>query len=502
MHTDSLNNRGDDSPSAHRRLRPVLLTGAALLPLVLAGCATFSPDGGLSIARSITHQELGKDVVKTSNEIDAAQSQARADALLKKPLTPDSAVQIALLQNRGLQAAFNDLGVSEALYVEATLPPRPTFVLSRLAGGLELEIERQILVGLFELVTLPGRAAIAEQRFRSAQFRTAESVLRLASETRRQYYRTIAANQQVAFLEEALATAEATSQLAQQLGESGALNKLEQAREHAFYAELGAQLARARIEQKVARERLTRQLGLWGREIDFRLPNALPPLPGGLASAKDIERRALETRVDLQALRADLNAVAGQHGLTGATRLISDIELAGLSKYDRKKSIDAADGKVEREKLNRRGMEIAFQIPIYDFGEAGVRNAQETYMAAANRVAERAVNIRSEAREAYLRYRGNYDLARLYQSRVLPLRQTIQDESLLQYSGMLADVSQLIIDARARILSNVDAINARRDFWIAATDLKAALVGGGAGGGEGEDGAAIAAAAGGGAGGH
>ncbi|NIX78259.1 TolC family protein [Microvirga sp. c23x22] len=484
---------------AHRRF---LLAGAAFLPLALAGCATFSPDNGLSLARGITQQELGKGVVKTTTEVDAAAAQARAEALLKKPLTPDSAVQIALLQNRGLQAAFNDLGVSEAVYVEATLPPRPTFALSRLAGGLELEVERQILIGLFELATLPGRAAIAEQRFRAAQFRTAEAVLRLAAETRRQYYRTIAANQQVAFLEQALASAEAMSQLAQQLGESGALNKLEQAREHAFYVELGAQLARARIEQKVARERLTRQLGVWGREIDFRLPNALPSLPASLVSAKDIERRALETRVDLRALRADLNAVAGQYGLTGATRFISDIELAGLQKYDRKTFIDAAEGKVEREKLNRRGLEIAFQIPIYDFGEIGVRNAEETYMAAANRVAERAVNVRSEAREAYLRYRGHYDLAQHYQSRVLPLRQAIQDESLLQYSGMLADVSQLIIDARARILSNLDAINARRDFWIAATDLKAALVGGGAGGSDGDGSTTVAAAAGGSAGGH
>jgi outer membrane protein TolC len=116
-------------------------------------------------------------------------------------------------------------------------------------------------------------------------------------------------------------------------------------------------------------------------------------------------------------------------------------------------------------------------------------------MAAANRLAERAVNVRSEAREAYLRYRGHHDLARHYQGRVLPLQKTIQDEALLHYSGMLVDVADLITDARARILSNIDAINARRDFWIAATDLKAALVGGGAGGGEGGGEATVAAAA-------
>jgi outer membrane protein TolC len=156
---------------------------------------------------------------------------------------------------------------------------------------------------------------------------------------------------------------------------------------------------------------------------------------------------------------------------------------------------------VEVERVRRRGLEVEFQIPIFDFGATAVRGAQESYMAAANRLAERAVNVRSEVREAYLRYRGNFDLARHYQSRVLPLQRTIQEQATLQYSGMLVDVSELITDARARILSNVDAINARRDFWIAATDLKAALVGGGTGGGAAEGGESNAAAAGGGAGG-
>jgi outer membrane protein TolC len=279
------------------------------------------------------------------------------------------------------------------------------------------------------------------------------------------------------------------------------LNKLQQAREHAFYQELGAQLARARIEQSAQRERLIRQLGLWGPEIEFRLPSALPPLPARLASARDAERQALERRVDLQALRNELNGVAIQLGLANATRFVSDIELAGISSFERSKSVVEEHGEtvVEVEKVKRRGLEVEFQIPIFDFGQTAMKNAQETYMGAANRLAERAVNARSEAREAYLRYRGTYDLARHYQARVLPLQRTIQEEALLQYSGMLVDVSQLILDARARILSNVDAINARRDFWIAATDLKAAIVGGGSGGAEGQADAPRAAAGGGGA---
>jgi outer membrane protein TolC len=492
----------DNNKGAYRAA--LLVSGVAASALLLAGCVSFSPDAGLSIAQTVAYSELSKDVVKVSTEAEAASVQARAEEILRRPLTPDAAVQVALLKNRGLQAAFNDLGVAEAVYVQATLPPAPRFALSRLAGSMELELERQIIIGLFELLTLPQRAAVAESRFRAAQFRTAEAVLRLAAEARRQYYRTIAANQQVGFLQQALAAAESASELAKRLGESGALNKLQQAREHAFYVELGAQLARARIQQKIERERLTRQLGLWGRDIDFRLPGTLPPLPRALMTAHEIERRALERRVDLQVALFDLEAQGRQYGLNQASRFVSDFELAGISSFEKATSVTTDDHgrtEVEVEKIKRRGFEVEFQIPIYDFGATAIRNAQEAYMAAANRLAERAVNVRSEVREAYLRYRGNYDLARHYQNRVLPLRKTIQDEALLQYSGMLIDVNQLIMDARARILSNVDAINARRDFWIAATDLKAALVGGGTGGGGGEGGGAGGAPAGGEAGG-
>ncbi|MBM6595380.1 TolC family protein [Microvirga pudoricolor] len=462
------------------------LLGGVAITLLLGGCVSFSQDGGLSVAQNVAYTELNKDVGKITNEAEAVGAQQQVEALLRRPLTPDAAVQIAFLKNRGLQAAFNDLGVSEASYVQASLPPSPRVVLGRsgLLGGSSFEIERQLLIGLYELATLPQRSAVAQQQFRAAQFRTAEAVLALGAEARRQYYRAIAANQRVAFMQQALATAETASELAKQLGETGALNKLEQAREHAFYQEIGAQLAQARIDQKVERERLIRQLGLWGRDINFSLPGSLPPLPSRLASQKDVESEALSRRVDLQALRNDLNAVAGQYSLDVVNSVVSDIELVEGSSFGKNKIItEEGEVEIEKEKGRTRGIEAAFTIPIFDFGETTRRGAQEAYMAAANRLAERAVNVRSEAREAYVVYRGKHDLARHYQSRVLPLQKRIQDEALLQYSGMLVDVSQLIIDARTRILSNVDAINARRDFWIASTDLKAALVGGLAGGG-------------------
>ena len=91
------------------------------------------------------------------------------------------------------------------------------------------------------------------------------------------------------------------------------------------------------------------------------------------------------------------------------------------------------------------------QIPIFDFGEARVRKAGETYMQAVNRLIEKAVNVRSEAREAYRNYRSGYDLAGHYRREVLPLRKIISDETLLRYNAMQIDVFALLAEARQRI---------------------------------------------------
>lgn len=479
-------------PNARRLLRWGLLAATAAL---LGGCAGFSPDGGMAPIQAAAYADLGKDVVKIGDDRIALTAKARVDQLLRKPLTADSAVQVALLSNRGLQAAFNELGIAEAQIVAASLPPNPRFGISKLSGRFEVEVERQIVGSLLALITLPARTEIAGDRFKTAQLRAVEAVLRLAADARRQYYRAVAANAQVAFYQEAKVSADAASELFKRLGESGGVNKIDQAREFAFEAELTVQLAQARQQQRQERERLIRQLGLWGDDLTFRL-GSLPPQPR-LQSVKAIEAEALRKRIDIQIARAELDTLAKSLGLANATRFVDDIDLLGRRTYDRGRSV-GPDGHVEREASRSRTLELEIDIPIYDFGQSKVALAEQTYMQAANRLAEKAVNARSEAREAYTAYRANYDISRQYQDNVLPLRKIIQEQSLLHYSGMLNDVTDLIADARNRILSNVAAINARREFWIAHTDLKHALIGGGSGGG---GSATVAAASGGDAGG-
>jgi outer membrane protein TolC len=103
-------------------------------------------------------------------------------------------------------------------------------------------------------------------------------------------------------------------------------------------------------------------------------------------------------------------------------------------------------------------------------------------MQAVNRLTEKAVNVRSEAREAYQVYRSTYDIAAHYRDRVLPLRQVITDETVLRYGAMQIDVFSLLIEARQRVTVNVAAIEAQRDFWLANANLTAAVAGGGTAG--------------------
>lgn len=440
----------------------------AAAALMLGGCAQFSKDGGMSLVANQTGSVLGTPAKKIRDEADAAATQARVRSLLAKPLTANSAVQIALLNNRALQAAYNDLGVSEAEMIEASLPPAPSFSLVHLTGA-ELEIERQITQNLLALLTLPRRREIAQDKFKIAQAHAIEATLITAAEARRAFYRAVAARQIVKFLEQSRTAAEASSELAKKLGQTGALPKLDQAREHAFYAEVNGQLAVARLKQQSERERLNRVLGLWGAELTYRLPDKLRSLPSRPRTSGDVETEAVMSRIDLQTARLELVALAKEYGLTHATRFIDGLEASGISRNEIQNG----------ERTPRAGYDLSFQIPIYDFGEVKTKRAAETYLRAVNRLIDKAVNVRADARIAYQTYRGAYDIARYYEKTILPLRDTISEQTLLNYNGMLSDLFGLLTDARARIAANVQAIESKRDFWIADVDLHAATIGGG-----------------------
>ncbi|MBW8835431.1 MAG: RND transporter, partial [Burkholderia sp.] len=102
-----------------RHLAQTRVACIAVAAILLAGCTTFSNDGGFGAVSTTASQRLGKDAVYVKTDEDREAVFKRTRELLSKPLGMDDAVQLALLNNRGLQAAYGELGVSEADLVQA-----------------------------------------------------------------------------------------------------------------------------------------------------------------------------------------------------------------------------------------------------------------------------------------------------------------------------------------------------------------------------------------------
>ena len=435
-----------------------------LSAVFLGGCATFSEDGGFGSVETMTRERLDKEVKWVKNGRDADAVQATVKKLLAAPLSVDSAVQIALLNNRGLQATYAELGIAEADLVQAGRLRNPGFSFARSTRGDEVEIERTFLVDVLGLITMPIRTELEQRRFELTKMRVTADTLQVAADTRRVFFSAVAAQEAVKYMDQVKLAAETSAELARRMAAAGNFSKLDQAREQVFYAEVTAQLARVKQTALAERERLTRLMSLWGEDIRFPLPERLPDLPKSAREMSDLETQALKQRLDVQGAMKEAENIAASLGLTKATGFISVLEVG----YQRTS---------ESGQPFKRGYEIELRLPIFDWGGARVARAEHTYMQAVNRAADIAVRARSEVREAYNAYRTAFDLAKHYRDEIVPLRKRISEENLLRYNGMLIGVFELLADARQQIGSVNSYIETLRDYWLAESSLTLALTG-------------------------
>src|SRR5262249_50825143 len=146
------NNRPGGSESMRMRLLFPVLIGLA------AGCA--APPASFDRVESSVAERTGKKVLWARGALDNTEVEQSIRALLGRRLTADSAVQIAFLNNRDLQAEFEEIGIAQGEWIEAGLLSNPSFSASarfpdRSPSGTN--VEYSVAQNFLELVLIPLR---------------------------------------------------------------------------------------------------------------------------------------------------------------------------------------------------------------------------------------------------------------------------------------------------------------------------------------------------------
>ncbi len=458
----------DFQPCALRPRRLILVLAATGV-LLLSGCATVDINQSVARANQDARDFTGGKLNLAQSEADRVASQNSANVLLAKPLAQDDAVYLALINNPAMQALLAQSWAEAASAAQAGRLPNPILTLERLRLPLETDIGRMLAFGLLDVLTLPQRFRTANARIEQVQLQLTIDVVEKVTQARQAWVAALAARQSLTYAQQVSDSAEASAELARRMLAVGNFNKLQRARQQAFYADAAAQLANASHVATASREALIRVLGLTDVQAQqLQLPERLPDIPASARTGEDVSGAASRGRLDIKMAQAALNTTAVAQGLNAITSF-TDIELSVI----RNTSIERADG----HRTNARGFEVAVKLPIFDWGGLQRDAMSAQMLAATNRLEATVRAAGSNLRESYSAYRTTYDIARHYRDEIVPLRKLIADENLLRYNGMIIGVFELLADSRDQISSVIAAINAQQQFWMADAALQSSIMG-------------------------
>src|SRR5262245_31771733 len=99
----------------------------AFAGLALAACASVPPEAGFDEAAALARERGGLEIAWRRGGPEDEELDRRLRALAAEELELDSAVELALLGNRRLQALYAELGFAQADVLAAARLPNPVF---------------------------------------------------------------------------------------------------------------------------------------------------------------------------------------------------------------------------------------------------------------------------------------------------------------------------------------------------------------------------------------
>jgi outer membrane protein, heavy metal efflux system len=440
-----------------------------VLASTLAGCATVMPKPGFDAVSDLVGQRTtGRMVVWNQGMPEDEAAAQRVQELLAQELTVDAAIQVALLENRTLQAVYEQLGIAQADLIQAGLLQNPI-----LAADVRFPTAEAAFIGagiglmqeFISILQIPLKKRVAEAAFEEAKLTASAAIIDLVLAVKRAFYRLQAAEELLELRRTVVEATELSADVARRQHEAGNITDLDLANESALYQQARADLARAETEAAEDREELTALMGLWGAATSWRIAPRLPELPREAMAPEGLETRAVSQRLDLAAARQRIQGILLSRDLTAWFRLIPR---AGLGV--------AAEREVD-DGVWSVGPSVELPLPIFDQGQAVLANQSAQVRQREHQYAALAVAIRSQVRRSRTRMEHARALAAHYWDVLLPLRMQVVQQSQLQYNAMQIGVFQLLTAKRDEVDAGRGYIEALRDYWIARTDLESAVGG-------------------------
>ena len=434
---------------------------------LLAGCASVDAEPGFRDMAATVESRTGHPLHwDRGTEADAKVDDA-VRQLLAKRLTAAAAVQIALLRNPTLQATYENLSLAQADVVQAGLLSNPVFTADITTAEREA-LDPNLILGLtqsfLDLLLIPAKTKIAKSAFDEARYRVGNAVLELVRDVQTAYFAAVAA-EQTALLRRTVAESEqASADLYRAQREAGNVNDLTFASEQAVAQEAQLDWTSAEADVAGARERLTRLMGLWGPETAWQSANRLPEVPATEPSLEHLESRAIADRLDLAAIRQEVQTLTYAVHLARASRWTGIIDIGA----------DVARLKDGRVVVGPRA---SIELPIFDQRRATVARLDAQLRASEQLLAAHAIEIRSEVRDARNRVLYARQAIEQYRTGIIPTRERVVALSQQQYDAMLLGVYPLIQAKQSEINAYRGYIEKVRDYWSGRAALEHAVGG-------------------------
>jgi cobalt-zinc-cadmium efflux system outer membrane protein len=444
-----------------------LLAGIAPLAFLLSSCASTSSRPAFRDTASLVENRTGRRISwnQSTAEDEAVAKVIRG--LVSHELTVEAAIQIALVNNKTLQAIYEDLTVAQADLVQAGLLQNPVFgagVAFPVAGSAQTGFGLSVSQDFLSVFLLAARRRVAAAELRATERRVGDAVLRMANEVEVAFY-SMAAVQQVATMRRTiLETGDAGLDLAQRQHAAGNISELDLANQQSLYEQVRIDLVRSDADVVSAREALTRLLGLWGPDASYRIAQKLPELPAEEVALDHLESLGVSRRLDLGAAHEEAQAVS--HALATA----KNYRWLGATSVGA--GVDRAP-----EGFTVAGPNVGVELPIFDQKRAVIARLEGRLRAALAREMALAVDVRSEVRAAQCRVVATRAVVERYAKVVVPLRQRVVILTLEQYNAMLVGVYQLLQAKQTEVTAYGEFIEALRDYWLARVDLERATGG-------------------------